>query len=154
MKTFKLFVLFLIINFGALTLDSWLMNNGPVSTWYLQLNKAPWTPSGWVFGIAWFTIMFCFSIYLAYLFKDHNSRFLKLIFSLQVFLNVIWNYVFFNLHQIGWGLLVIISLTFVVFYFYFKFKVTYSKKLKYLLLPYMIWLCLATSLNAYILIYN
>lgn len=151
MKILKLTILFLIINFSALAIGSWLMNNGPISEWYLQLNKAPWTPDGWVFGVAWTTIMICFSIYLAYAFKENNSKSLKLLFAIQVFLNVVWNYAFFNQHQIGLGLLIIVLLTIVVFYFFFKFNI---KTFKYLLLPYMVWLCLATSLNAYILLYN
>jgi benzodiazapine receptor len=151
MKILKLSILFLIINFSALAIGSWLMNNGPISEWYVQLNKAPWTPDGWVFGVAWTTIMICFSIYLAYVFKDNNSTSLKILFALQVFLNIIWNYAFFNQHQIGLGLLIIFLLTIVVFYFFFKFNI---KTIKYLLLPYMVWLCLATSLNAYIYLYN
>ena len=154
MKTFKLFVLFLMINFGALALGGWLMDNGPISTWYFQLNKAPWTPPGWVFGVAWFTIMFCFSIYLAYMFKDMVSGLLKVLFGLQVFLNVIWNYVFFNKHLIGLGLIVIILLTLLIFYFFFKFEKQSFKSLKYFLLPYMLWLCVAVSLNAYIFLNN
>jgi benzodiazapine receptor len=151
MKVLKLTILFLVINFSALAIGSWLMNNGPISEWYVQLNKAPWTPDGWVFGVAWTTIMICFSVYLAYAFKDYNSKSLKLLFAIQVFLNVVWNYAFFNQHQIGLGLLIIVLLTIVVFYFFFKFNI---KTFKYLLLPYMVWLCLATSLNAYILLYN
>ena len=60
MKSLKLILFFLILNFGALGIGSFLMNNGPTSTWYLTLNKAPWTPPGWVFGFAWFTIMILF----------------------------------------------------------------------------------------------
>ena len=154
MKTFKLFVLFLIINFGALALGSWLMNNGPLDTWYLQLNKAPWTPPGWVFGVAWSTIMICFSIYLAFLFKENTSKHLVVLYTLQVFVNVIWNYIFFNQHMIGFGLVVIILLAVLIFYFFFKFKFTHVNYLKFLLLPYMIWLCIAISLNAYIYLNN
>jgi len=67
MKQLMWLVLFLLINFSALGIGTWLMNSGPTSNWYLTLNKAPWTPPGWVFGVAWTTIMVCFSIYLSYL---------------------------------------------------------------------------------------
>lgn len=154
MKTFRYFGLFMIINFGSLALGSWLMNNGPIDTWYLQLNKAPWTPPGWVFGAAWFTIMFCFSIYMTYMFKGLKSSLFNILFGLQVFLNVIWNYVFFNLHLILLGLIVITLLTILIFVFYFKFELKGFKTLKLFLLPYMIWLCIAASLNAYIFFYN
>ena len=66
MKRIALLVFFLLVNFGGLAIGNWLMNSGPSSTWYLELNKAPWTPPGWVFGAAWTLIMICFSIYLAY----------------------------------------------------------------------------------------
>jgi len=154
MKALKLFSLFLVLNFGALFLGSWLMNNGPTSEWYLALDKAPWTPPGWVFAVAWFSIMLCFSIYLTVVFKDHASKTVALLYAFQWFLNVIWNYIFFNQHQIGLGLLIIWLLTVVVFFFFFTFKTTQFKASKYLLFPYMIWLCLATSLNAFIYLYN
>ena len=154
MSFLKRFIFFLFINFGSLALGSWLMNNGPQSEWYMQLNKAPWTPAGWVFGVAWTTIMICFSLYLAKLFEHQNSSFLRILFTFQVFLNIIWNFLFFNLHQTGVGLLTIILLTLVIFYFFFKFRMDAIKYYKYLLLPYMIWLLLASSLNMYIVIYN
>ena len=154
MRFIKLLAFFLVINFGGLAIGSLLMANGPQTEWYTTLNQAPWTPAGWVFGVAWTTIMICFSIYLAKLFYDFDSLFLRIFFSIQVFLNVVWNYIFFNQHLVGLGLLVIILLTLVIFYFFFKYRMDYMQRVKYLLLPYMIWLLIATSLNAYIFLYN
>ncbi len=153
MKKLKATLLFLFINFSGLGIGSWLMNNGPLTKWYINLNKAPWTPPGWVFGVAWSTIMVCFSIYLMKLFLEENTLKTRIVFGLQFILNVAWNYIFFNKHQILLGLLCILLLTSVIFYYFFKL----SKKTgsyKYLLLPYMAWLCIATSLNLYILIHN
>ena len=96
MKQSMLLVLFLLINFSALGIGSWLMNNGPTSNWYLTLNKAPWTPPGWVFGVAWTTIMVCFSIYLSYLLNIKTTNMFWLLFIIQFILNVSWNFVFFN----------------------------------------------------------
>jgi len=153
MKLLKPLLLFLIINFGGLAFGSWLMDNGPQTEWYTNLNQAPWTPPGWVFGVAWTTIMICFSIYLAYLFLKSDSLKLRLAFAFQVFLNVIWNYVFFNQHQVALGLVVISALTVVIFTFFFS-NLKDMKSKSYLLLPYMIWLLIATSLNGYILLNN
>lgn len=151
-KRFLLGLLFLSINFGGLALGTLLMNNGPQTDWYINLNKAPWTPPGWVFGFAWTTIMLCFSVYLVQLFTTYTKEKLSL-YIIQVILNVSWNYVFFNIHQIALGLLVIVLLTSLIFYLFFRFKKE-VKKQSYLLLPYMIWLCIATSLNLYILVHN
>jgi len=153
MKLTKLIIFFIIINFGGLAIGIWLMNNGPLSIWYTSLNQAPWTPEGWVFGAAWTTIMFCFSIYLGFLFYRSNTKKIKIFYLIQIVLNISWNYIFFNQHLVTLALINILLLTSLVFYFFFEFKYK-MEKLRYLLLPYMIWLCIATSLNLYILIHN
>jgi len=153
MNNLKKLLFFLFINLGSLALGSLLMNNGPTSQWYFNLNKAPWTPPGWLFGVAWTIIMVCFSVYLAYLFSKKDAKKIKIAFTIQVFLNIIWNFIFFNQHLILLGLITIILLTVVVFYIFFSFKKT-MKSWSFLLLPYMIWLLIATSLNAYILFNN
>jgi tryptophan-rich sensory protein len=153
MKQLKLTFLFLVINFGGLAIGSWLMNNGPLSNWYTNLNQAPWTPPGIVFGIAWTLIMICFSIYLGKLFLDENTQKMKVVFLIQFILNVSWNFIFFNQHWVAFGLINISLLTALLFIYFFKL----SKKVdnyKYLLLPYIIWLCIATSLNLYVLVHN
>lgn len=153
MKLLKATVIFLVINFGALAIGSWLMANGPQTDWYINLNKAPWTPPGWVFGVAWTTIMVCFSIYMANLYLNISSSKVIFLFSIQFILNVIWNYIFFNQHFIGFGLVVIMLLTALVTIFLYDYRnILQTKTL--LILPYFIWLCIATSLNMYILIHN
>lgn len=149
----KYLFIFLFINFGGLGFGSWLMNDGPITEWYLNLIKAPWTPPGWVFGLAWTSIMIFFSIYLIYFFRNNYSIRKFWLYIIQVILNVSWNYVFFNQHQILLSLFIIILLTIIIFYLFFAF-LKEQKKMSFLLLPYMIWLCIATSLNLYILIYN
>lgn len=140
--------LFLLLNFGALAIGSYFMNNGPQSNWYLTLNKAPWTPPGWVFGVAWTTIMICFSFYLAYLVGLKGNVVFWMLFGIQFILNISWNYAFFNQHLIGFALGIIVLLTVLIGYYLFYFL--NSMKLKSLLiLPYFLWLLIATSLNAY-----
>lgn len=150
----KRFVLFLLLNFAALALGGMFTNAGVGSDWYEQLNKAPWTPPGWVFGAAWTLIMVCFAGYMAYLFeirKDQKN--LLLLFAFQWILNVAWNPIFFHFHQVSVGLVVIVLLTLLVAYLFFdNWKVLKGKSL--LIAPYLLWLVIATSLNAYILFNN
>ena len=154
MRQLKLTLLFLVINFSGLALGNLFMNQGPQSDWYINLNKASWTPAGWVFGFSWTTIMVCFSIYLGKLFSNSNfSNKHTITFIVQFILNVSWNFLFFNQHFIFLSLLNLIFLIVVIFYFYFDLS-NQIKNYKYLLIPYIIWLCIATSLNLYIFIKN
>jgi translocator protein len=153
MKFYKGLILFLFINLSALAIGSWLMNNGPRTEWYLGLNQAPWSPPGWVFGVAWSSIMILFSVYMTFLVQVNRSKKVMLLFSIQFVLNVIWNYIFFNQHLIVLGLMNIIILTLLMFYFLMAFKNVLKNK-RFYVLPYCIWLILATSLNFYIALYN
>lgn len=154
MKQLKPMLLFLILNFGGLAIGNWFMGNAVQNQWYTNLNKAPWTPPGWVFGAAWTSIMICFSIYLGKLFfNGKRTKLLLFIFVLQFVLNTSWNLLFFNLQQVLFAFINITLLTSLLFIYFLKL----SKKVgsyKFLLLPYIIWLCIATSLNLYILVHN
>jgi len=147
-------IIFLALNFAALAIGGLFTGKGVPSDWYIELTKAPWTPPGWVFGAAWTLIMICFSIYLAYLWpQTENKNLLLALFVLQWILNIAWNPAFFHYHQVLGGLFIISSLTiltgFFLFYYWPELKV---KSL--LIAPYVIWLMIATSLNAYIYLKN
>lgn len=147
-------IVFFILNFAALGIGGFFTGKEVVSDWYLGLNKAPWTPPGWFFGFAWTTIMLCFSFYMAYLWPSiENKRLLISLYLLQWVLNVAWNPVFFYFHHVLAGLFVIVALTALVGYFLFQFWPVLKGK-SALILPYFIWLVVATSLNAYIYLKN
>ncbi|PKA82045.1 TspO/MBR related protein [Ulvibacter sp. MAR_2010_11] len=150
----KRILLFLVLNFSALAIGGLFTRSGVASLWYQNLEKAPWTPPGWVFGAAWTFIMICFAIYMAYLIVENTNR-KKIIslFAFQWILNALWNPVFFYFHAMLAGLIVITLLTLLITYFLFH----YNKELRLksvFILPYFIWILIATSLNAYILIMN
>lgn len=153
MNQLKYTILFLVVNFGGLAIGSWLMGSGPTGDWYTNINKAPWTPPGWVFGASWTLIMICFSVYLGKLFTVDNLQKISVVFLIQFILNVSWNYLVFNQQLVLLGLIDIVLLTSLLFIYFFKLSNKVGNY-KYLLLPYMIWLCIATSLNLYILVHN
>lgn len=142
-------LIFLLLNFGGLALGAFFMGEGPTGEWYQSMNKAPWTPPGWVFGTAWTTIMICFSIYMAYAWdvvKDQKA--LLILFGIEWVVNLSWNPAFFYFHQMLVGLVLIIALTGIVAYFFLGYWKT-MKQRSFLMLPYLIWLLIATSLNFY-----
>lgn len=147
-------LIFLVLNFAALGLGGLLMGNAVAGDWYQNLNKAPWTPPGWVFGAAWTTIMACFSFYMASAWAGvGDKRFLLALFAAQWLLNVAWNPVFFRFHMVGLGLVIIIGLTVLVGYLLFAFYPQLRLRVLWVL-PYFLWLLVATSLNAYVLVRN
>ena len=147
-------ILFLALNFGALAIGGLFTGGGVNSDWYANLNKAPWTPPGWVFGAAWTSIMICLSIYMTIAWNKVENRNLFLsLYAIQLLLNIGWNPIFFYFHNALLGLVVISALTVLVTYLMLGYSGT-MKWSSLLLLPYAIWLMIATSLNGYILLKN
>jgi tryptophan-rich sensory protein len=147
-------ILFLVLNFAGLAIGGMFTGKGVPSEWYLNLNKAPWTPPGWVFGAAWTTIMICFSIYLNIWWQQAISkRYFYMLFAALWILNVLWNPVFFHFHATGLGLVVISLLTIGIAYLLWS-NAALVKQASWLLAPYFIWLLIATSLNGYIVVNN
>lgn len=147
-------ICFLILNFSALAIGGYFTGKGVPSDWYAGLEKAPWTPPGWVFGAAWTTIMLCFSVYMAYLWptQGHKGMLISL-FAFQWLLNVGWNPAFFALQNVGLGMVIISSLTLLTALFLLMYWKDIQLK-SLLIVPYVFWLMIATSLNGYILVKN
>jgi translocator protein len=150
-------IIFLVLNFGALALGSLLMGGSPAdNVWYQSLNKAPWTPPGWVFGAAWTIIMICFSIYMAILtvlFRGRLQRQMFSLFVLQWILNVMWNPVFFAAKAPLPALIILFMLIFVLVIIHLNFG-RWRGMLNLYIAPYLVWLMIAFSLNFYIIFTN
>ena len=147
------FILFLIINFSALYLGLLFSGEGGDSEWYYNLIRAPWEPQGWVFGAAWTTIMICLAFYMSISWNYVYKKKLILLYIAQLILNISWSPIFFNFHYIFLGLITILSLTFLIGYILYSFW-REVKLNSVFILPYLIWLIIATSLNGYIFLNN
>jgi tryptophan-rich sensory protein len=142
---------FFLLNFAALAVGGLFTGSGVSSEWYENLNKAPWTPPGWVFGAAWTLIMVCFAFYMGQLWVNaakHKGLLLRT-YGIQWVLNVAWNPVFFYFQKVDIGLLVIVGLLLIVLLITIKFS-RIQKSWTLAIVPYVLWLFVATSLNAYI----
>jgi tryptophan-rich sensory protein len=149
-------IIFLLINFGALGIGGLLLGNPQTNEWYQALNKAPWTPPGWLFGFAWSTIMLCFSVFMWKVSGEYSFKEMPVVyvmFVIQFVLNVMWNPIFFRWHMMGASMLVILSLTILIAWFtYWGFK--NMGLLGVWMLPYLVWLLIACSLNGYAFVKN
>lgn len=127
-----------------------------MNTWYKDLNRAPWSPPNYVFGIIWPILYLLMTIsVLLVLFNKKCYPYCSPItfFILQLILNLSWTTVFFQLRQPIISLIMIVFIIGITAYTALKFY-PYSKIASILLVPYLLWLCVAFSLNGYIVLYN
>lgn len=122
-----------------------------VHDWYPTLEKPFWTPPNWLFGPVWTALylMMAISLWLVWDVQNQKNTHQStpyLIFGLQLFCNFLWSYLFFTLKN---PLLGLIDLSLLVFLVVINIKVFshFSKKAALLLIPYLIWIGYAWSLN-------
>ena len=127
-----------------------------MNNWYKTLNTAPWSPPNYVFGIIWpiLYILMTISVLIVFFNKKCYPYCSPLTyFFLQLILNLSWTTVFFQLQLPVLALIMIILMIIITAYTAILFY-PYSKVASYLLVPYLLWLCVALSLNGYIVLYN
>ena len=124
-----------------------------IPAWYDLLQKPWFTPPSWVFGPVWL-ILYALMGVAAFLVWERKKpkgviNYAKAAFIIQLAFNVCWSILFFGLQSIGKGLFDILLLwitlvaTIVLFY-----KV--SRRAALILVPYIIWVSIATALNIYL----
>lgn len=127
-----------------------------VTTWYPTLIKPSWTPPNWIFGPVWSTlyVMIAVSGWLIYRAEYSHKRTIALIlYGSQLALNFIWSFLFFSLRNPLLGLIDIVLLSLLISLTIIKaWDVRPLASL--LLVPYLLWVLYATSLNAGIWVLN
>lgn len=119
--------------------------------WYETLPKAPWTPPKWAFPVVWTSLYVLIGISSWLVFRnglrDQAGR--LSIFVVQLVLNALWSWIFFGRHQIGWALaeLAVLWIAAAIMTVSFAQISTLAGEL---LIPYLVWLTVAFSLNGYI----
>ena len=124
-------------------------NSGFGNNWYAPLAKPSFQPPGWAFGVVWTTLYTMMGIALATILNApksvERSRGLAL-FGVQLALNFAWSPIFFGGGMIDVALLVMLAMNVLVTATIISFwKV--RPLAGALLIPYLLWLCLATALN-------
>ncbi|WP_374174716.1 TspO/MBR family protein [Flavobacterium tructae] len=123
-----------------------------VETWYPTLVKPPFNPPNWIFMPVW-TLLYILMAVAAGLVWDkikEQKETVKMalgFFIIQLTLNAIWSYLFFELKNPMLALIEIVLLWLMIYETYLKF-VKINKIAGYLLIPYMVWVAFAAVLNA------
>ena len=122
---------------------------------YNSLIQPPLAPPSLAFPIAWTIIYFLMG--LAYfLYKKNsncNAKQIAIVYYLQLFVNLFWSIIFFNLKWRLFSCFWIIWLVLLVFYLIYLFYKEY-KISAYLNIPYLLWIIFATYLNIGIYVLN
>ena len=127
-----------------------------IGTWYAQLNKPSFNPPNSLFAPVWTILYILMGIALYLIWKQPASAKRNapmLLFFIQLFLNFLWSFIFFNMHQIGWALADIILLWIFILLTMRAFA-PLSKAAGWLLFPYFLWVTFASVLNFSILQLN
>ncbi|MDE1851991.1 MAG: tryptophan-rich sensory protein [Candidatus Micrarchaeota archaeon] len=130
-------------------------------SWYPSLAKPWFTPPSWAFGPAWITLYTLMGISL-YLFwkkgqgtrrKAREFRKGTVLFEVQLLLNLLWSLLFFGLRSPLYGLIGIAVLWVMIAATIIEFN-RISRSAALLLVPYILWVTFAMTLNLSIWVLN
>jgi len=136
------FIFCILITEGAGIIGS-IATSSSVKTWFLTINKPSFQPPPWIFAPVWTLLFLLMGISLYFVWNKKNDiRW----FWIQLFLNILWSYLFFGLKNPTLAVFEIILLWFAVLINIIIFW-RYNKKASILLLPYLAWVSFASFLN-------
>ncbi len=121
-----------------------------IPTWYISLIKPTLAPPNWVFGPVWIILFALMGIALFLIWKNgvksKDNKIALSLFVSQLFLNILWSIIFFDLHSPVGAFLEIIFLWLTIFTTIIAFK-KISRAAAWLLVPYLVWVSFAAYLN-------
>lgn len=147
-KTIKLIASF-AITFGAAYIGS-IFTTPNVRGWYALAEKPFFSPPNWLFGPVWtvlYTLM-AISLYIIWTSasdKKQKNQALTL-FAVQIVLNALWSFIFFELRQLWLAFFEILVLELIIIMTFGSFR-RISPKAANLLIPYIAWVGFASLLN-------
>lgn len=125
--------------------------------WYEDLKKSSLNPPDIVFNIVWPILYILMLTSIIIFYKSYSDNFWIsfgfIFFATQLILNILWPIIFFRFHKVLLSFFIILSIIFFVILTMNEFiKVNCTAAM--LLLPYLIWLILASYLNLFIYVSN
>ena len=128
-----------------------------IPSWYDQLQKPSFAPPNWLFAPMWISLYLMMAV-AAYLVWHKGLGFKGVgtaltVFLVQLLLNALWSPVFFGLRSPLAGAVVIVVLWLAILATIIAFA-KISPPAAWLLVPYLLWVSLATVLNISIYFLN
>jgi benzodiazapine receptor len=119
------------------------------SSWYRVLVKPPWTPPDWIFAPVWTLLYILMAVAAWQIWRGGRAVRVKIALSfyfVQLILNGLWSWIFFQRQQIGLALADIVVLWAAVLLTCVLFW-SVRRTAGVLLLPYLAWVSFAGVLN-------
>lgn len=125
------------------------------SEWYDSLQRSSLTPPDWLFPVAWTILYILMGIAAGLMWRVRSvfTRFLNVVFIVQLALNFLWTFFFFYLQSPLLAFIDLLLLDIVALLFFLGAFFVYRPS-AWLFVPYMMWLLFASYLNWYIVAYN
>ena len=146
-KTFKLVCCVLIpLIIGGV---SGYFTTKNIATWYVTLIKPSFNPPNYLFGPVWTTLYVLMGISLFLVLnksKELDRNKIIFVFSLQLILNFLWSFIFFEFHQLGLALIEIVVMWCSILVMILVFYKT-NKWAAYINIPYLLWVSFASVLT-------
>jgi benzodiazapine receptor len=121
-----------------------------VGPWYHSLRSPSWRPPNWAFGPVWSVIgvLTCASAVIIWRASPSESDRVVILglFALNAILNILWSLFFFKLRRPDWALIEVVFLGLSVAALILDFSQR-SPLAAILLVPYLIWVSIASVLN-------
>ncbi len=157
MTTLRTVGIFLICIAASLLAGFWGSTGtvGSIAGWYSIINKPFWTPPNWVFMPVWTLLFILMGTAAALVWKSGKKDAWKpvLFFFAHLVVNTYWSIVFFTNQDPVTALYVIAVLWLMIVGMMVWFW-RYSRVATYLLVPYILWVSYATTLNIGIVLLN
>mgnify|MGYP000264687163 FL=1 len=107
-----------------------------------------------VYPIVWSVLYVLMGIWIYFYEKNHpDDKKTIVVYWISVFVNLMFSFILFSFHQILLAFFDVIVLLIMIGYLFIK-NLLQKEKYAYLLLPYIVWLCLATSLMVDLIVHN
>jgi tryptophan-rich sensory protein len=127
-----------------------------VDGWYTTIEKPSFNPPNWIFGPVWTTLYVLMGIGFFRITGHAPSRVRHrsiVIFSIQLFFNLLWRFLFFYFHEIGWAF-VDILLNWISIVGMITIWSRIDKPAAWMQVPLLLWVTFASVLNGTILALN
>jgi benzodiazapine receptor len=134
--------------FGGLS--GWLSNSGYGNGWFDGLRKPEFMPPGWTFGVVWPILYALLGVAVAMVIAEPASdrrRLALILFFIQLALNFVWSPIFFAAHDMHLAKVVIFVMAAIAAAAAGQFT-RLRAAAGLMMVPYIMWLVFAGTLNA------